>query len=57
MTEQEYLETVSSFYGESVSDELKDSKFRIILNQKKNKVLRELNTSEILTLKEIIEIS
>lgn len=57
MTEQEYLETVSSFYGESVSDELKDSKFRIILNQKKNKVLRELNISEILTLKEIIEIS
>lgn len=56
MTEDEYLETISAFYGESVAEELKDSKFRVNIIQGEEKKVFERTVAQILTLQEVIEI-
>lgn len=56
MTEDEYLETISAFYGESVAEELKDSKFRVNIFQGEEKKVFERTVAQILTLQEVIEI-
>lgn len=56
MTEEEYLETISAFYGESVAEELKDSKFRVNIIQGEEKKVFERTVAQILTLQEVIEI-
>lgn len=55
MSEEEYLEVISSFYGEEVAEEIRTSNFRVTLrNPDGSKSVQNISISKLLTLNEII---
>ena len=55
MTQEEYLEVLSTFYGEEIAEEMKTCNFRITLkNPDGSQTVQSINFTKLLCLNEVI---